>query len=135
MLSVHLPSSEEDLATPATVLKRRQVKRGAGFITQVLVHWSGVDAGLATWENETEMRAKFPKVAACGQASFEGGGNVMNRQARKWKQRKEHATRRRNEAEEAAAAEKSQESAAAAEQRPTRVKKANPRYIGDSWTK
>jgi len=44
--------------------------------TQALVHWSTLPASLATWEDEAQLRARFPAAPAWGQAGHEGGDNV-----------------------------------------------------------
>ena len=73
-----LPASPENLTNPIEILNRRQVKKGSSLISQVLVRWTDMDAGMATWENENEMKTKFPRAAAWGQAAFEGEGNVTD---------------------------------------------------------
>jgi hypothetical protein len=72
-----LPAGLEEVARPEEIISKRQVKRGAALISQVLVHWSGLDAGSATWENE--VHTKFPAAAVWGQTAFEGGRNVTDR--------------------------------------------------------
>ncbi|KAM0885932.1 hypothetical protein ACQ4PT_029997 [Festuca glaucescens] len=91
--------------------------------------------GLATWENETELKAKFLVAAAWGQAAFEGRENVTNRKTRKWRQRRDHTAGKRHETARLAAREKSQEEALVTKKRSERLIKPNPRFYGDDWTK
>jgi hypothetical protein len=43
-----------------------------------LIKWSGLPASLATWENVLELKTRFPRAPAWGQAVGEGGENVTN---------------------------------------------------------
>uniref|UniRef100_A0ACD6A284 Uncharacterized protein n=1 Tax=Avena sativa TaxID=4498 RepID=A0ACD6A284_AVESA len=61
---------------PYQVLQRRQYLRGSTVRAQVLVQWSSMPESLATWEDETQLRARFPSSPAWGQAGVEGKGNV-----------------------------------------------------------
>jgi hypothetical protein len=45
-------------------------------VAQVLVLWSGLDASLATWEDQDALKNRFPNAPTWGQAIFEGEGNV-----------------------------------------------------------
>jgi hypothetical protein len=89
--SAHPPSQEEEVRFPPPladtehgriqdepfqVLQRRQYLRGAAVRTQALVHWSSMLESLATWEDEAQLRARFPHATAWGQAGPEGEGNV-----------------------------------------------------------
>lgn len=76
-----LPSvpEEEDAVLsdePAQVLQRRQYLRGSTVRPQVLVQWSSQPASLATWEDEIQLKARFPASPAWGQAGTEEGENV-----------------------------------------------------------
>ena len=61
---------------PLVVLQRRQYLRGSTVRSQVLVQWSSMSESLATWEDELQLKARFPHALAWGQASVEGGANV-----------------------------------------------------------
>ncbi|KAM0872306.1 hypothetical protein ACQ4PT_038804 [Festuca glaucescens] len=61
---------------PAQVLQRRQYLRGSMVRTQALVQWSSLPESLATWEDEAQLRARFPRAPAWGQAGHEGRANV-----------------------------------------------------------
>jgi hypothetical protein len=124
-----LPSNPEAPILPVEILSKRQVKRGAHLISQVQVRWSGLDAGMSTWENEEELRFKFPEAPAWGQAAFEGGRNVTDRRTRKWRQRREYALQKKLAAAGAEAEDQPED------KRPKRRVKPNPKYAGDAWTK
>lgn len=42
----------------------------------MLIRWSGCDAALDTWEDEFDVRRRFPRAAAWGQAANQDQGNV-----------------------------------------------------------
>jgi hypothetical protein len=64
---------------PQRVLQRRPYLRGSTVRTQALVQWSSMPESLATWEDEAQLRARFPRSPAWGQAATEEGGNVTIR--------------------------------------------------------
>jgi hypothetical protein len=43
---------------------------------QVLIQWSGTASEQATWEDLEELKARFPKAMAWGQAISQGEGIV-----------------------------------------------------------
>lgn len=45
-------------------------------VSQVLVQWSGQPESLATWEDQDDLKRRFPRAPAWGQAGFQGEGNV-----------------------------------------------------------
>jgi hypothetical protein len=65
------------LLQPAKVMAQKQIKRGGSMISRLLVHWLGLPATTVTWEDEAALRQQFPAILAWGQASTQGGGNVM----------------------------------------------------------
>jgi transposase InsO family protein len=73
-----VPSMGVDPPVPEQILDKRWIKKGTTTKCQVLLKWSGMSASLATWECLEEMKRKFPKAPAWGQAGFQGGGNVMD---------------------------------------------------------
>jgi hypothetical protein len=86
---VRLPPAiaEEDAEQPPDepfqVLQRRPYLRGATVRSQALVQWKFMPASLATWEDEAQLRAHFPRSPAWGQAVAEGGHNVTTQLATK----------------------------------------------------
>jgi hypothetical protein len=63
---------------PEKVLQTRQVSRRRKLLEQALIKWSGLPASLATWENVAELKERFPRAPAWGQAAAKGKGNVMS---------------------------------------------------------
>lgn len=51
-------------------------RKGNKVVTQVLVQWSGMGAEEASWEDMEELRSRFPRAPAWGQAGFQGRENV-----------------------------------------------------------
>ena len=52
------------------------VSRGGASIDQVLIRWSACDAAMDSWEDECDVRRRFPCAVAWGQASTQDRGNV-----------------------------------------------------------
>jgi len=76
-LKQHVPSSTEvsidlssistdptELLHPEKFLDVRLVQRGASTVTQRLVQWSLLPPELATWEEEQDLRCRFPDLPA-----------------------------------------------------------------------
>lgn len=67
-----LPASA-DLSTakaiPEAVLDRRFVKKGNKAVPQVLIKWSALPEGSATWEDYYVIKNRFPDALAWGQAN------------------------------------------------------------------
>jgi hypothetical protein len=59
------------LDEPAQVLQCRPYLRGSTVRTQALVQWTSLSASLATWEDEAQLRARFPHAPTWGQAGVE----------------------------------------------------------------
>lgn len=72
---VELPADATG-SSAEVILDTRTCRRGANLIQQSLIQWSGLSPELATWENTAELRAKFPRAAAWGQATLQEGRNV-----------------------------------------------------------
>jgi hypothetical protein len=71
-----LPDPSHNLQVPEFVLDTR-LRRWAGKVqTQLLIKWSGWHPSLATWEDESEVKRRFPWAPAWGQAGCEGKENV-----------------------------------------------------------
>jgi hypothetical protein len=78
VLVSHLPTNDLHVHIPIWVRQRRMIACGGEHIAQVKVRWSGMVPELATWEDTTALRAKFPVAPAWGQAVFQERGNVGN---------------------------------------------------------
>jgi hypothetical protein len=71
-----LPAAPQlDLADlkPESVLDRRLTKKGNAAVTQVLIKWNSLPAELATWEDYSVLKVRYPSAAAWGQAGPQGG--------------------------------------------------------------
>jgi hypothetical protein len=108
----HVDDLAPHLQVPQQVLQTRQVRRRHKVLEQALVRWSGLSASLATWENIAELKTRFPRAPAWGQAAHEEGKNVMGSSG-------------------TAHVPGPQEGLA---QRPRRAPRPNPRYTGEDWT-
>lgn len=71
-----IPAQMETKKVPVAVLDTRVRKSGTSAIPQVLIQWSDSAVEEATWEDLEDLRTRFPRALAWGQASFQGGGNV-----------------------------------------------------------
>lgn len=71
-----LPPDDFQFAIPARILQRRLRQEGSRAVPQGLVQWSNQTEALATWEDLEELRQRFPRAPAWGQAVFQGRGNV-----------------------------------------------------------
>jgi hypothetical protein len=94
---------------PERVLQTRQVRRRKTELEQALVKWTGLPASLATWENVADLKTRFPRAPAWGQAGGKGRGNVMGQPA--------------------------QGPSVGPEPRPQRTRKKTQRYPTSTWTK
>jgi hypothetical protein len=61
---------------PEAILDTRVVHRGDADIAQVLVKWSNMEEGLATWENREALHQQFLGTPAWGQAGLQDPGGV-----------------------------------------------------------
>lgn len=68
-LSIVLLDSAAKLE-PAKVLATRNIRKGESVITQWLVQWTSMPASLPTWEEKSDVKHKFQKVPAWGQAGI-----------------------------------------------------------------
>ncbi|XP_047043865.1 uncharacterized protein LOC124648086 [Lolium rigidum] len=73
-----LPSPLDILHVPTRILQRRLRQQGRVAVSQTLVQWSGQPESLATWEDMDELKQRFPRSPAWGQAGFQGEANVSN---------------------------------------------------------
>lgn len=65
------------LLLPESILQRRPVKKGNKAVPQALIKWVSLPPESATWEDFYVIQKRFPNALAWGQASFDGGGDVM----------------------------------------------------------
>lgn len=79
-----LPAPPSSSPEPVAVQDSRLYQRGNDTKTQILVQWSGQPPELATWEDQGEMRHRFPDVPAWGQAGSQPRGNVTDRDRTAW---------------------------------------------------
>lgn len=91
--------------------------QGSASIPQGLILWSGPPESLATWEDLTELRQRFPRAPAWGQAGSEGRGSVSDA-----------ATTPKEDI-----IERVVERGPATAQRPTRNRQASSRYPAEHW--
>jgi hypothetical protein len=76
-----LPQALEGLQIPVKILQRRVSTSDHTIVPQVLVQWSNLPRSLATWEDLEELKQKFPRAPAWGQAGLRRGGDVSNQDA------------------------------------------------------
>lgn len=99
---------------------------GSSSIKEVLVRWTGMTDSLVTWENLQDLRQRFPKAPAWGQAGFQEMGNVTDLQA-------STPSRVRKEAEKLIQASGTPEEREAL-RRSRRARKKAARLAGPEWT-
>ncbi|KAK1649759.1 hypothetical protein QYE76_067564 [Lolium multiflorum] len=74
-----LPSTLElDLldVQPEEILDRRLVKRGNTALLQLQIKWTSLPASMATWENESVLKARYPEAPVWGHPGSQAAGNV-----------------------------------------------------------
>jgi len=64
---------------PQRILERTLVAKGTGTAARVKIQWNDLPTSLATWEDESDMRRRYPSAAAWGPAASQGGKTVTNR--------------------------------------------------------
>ena len=62
--------------SPVAVLDHKLVAHAGAVVPRVKIQWSGMPSTLATWEDEKDLRRRFPSAPAWGHAGFQGRGNV-----------------------------------------------------------
>ena len=72
-----------DLVQPVCVLERAWFVRGNSTTARALIQWSGSTASSPTWEDEIDLRRRYPQAPAWGQAASEGGETVMTKKVHK----------------------------------------------------
>lgn len=73
-----LPDHPDNPCEPERVLQSRNYSKHNGPGKQLLIQWTGMGKELATWEDEQELKTKFPAASAWGQAESKEEGNVMS---------------------------------------------------------
>ena len=86
-LSFFSLTDDAEMVQPQTMVGHKEIKHGRGFVTQVLVTWSGLPTSLKTWESEQELRCRFPSAPAWGQAGSQGKGPATTPSPRRRMQR------------------------------------------------
>lgn len=72
-----LPVALSAYQVPMEVLEYRNIQQGNAMVKQVLVRWSDSPLGLSTWEDEAQLKQRFPRAAAWGQATSQEGGMLV----------------------------------------------------------
>lgn len=112
----NLPSLSSHLAVPVEVLQERWVQKGNKKIQQVLLKWSEETMGEPTWEDLDDLKNRFPRSTAWGQAVLQGKGIVSSP----------------DDMEQVNTKTRPQDGEAQAQAH--REPKPNPRYKGSTWT-
>jgi len=68
----------DDLVSPVAIVERAFKGVGGATSARVRVQWNFASR-LLSWEDEADLRRRFPKASAWGQAAFQGGENVMTK--------------------------------------------------------
>jgi hypothetical protein len=66
---------------PIQVLEQLFVPRAGSTAKRIRVLWDGPGPKLISCEDEQDLRRRYPKAPAWGQAGGKGGGNVMTKEA------------------------------------------------------
>jgi hypothetical protein len=69
-VSLVIPDLSHDFRVPAHVLGTWLIKKVGKVVTQLQIKWTDWPSLLATWEDETEIKRRFPYAPAWGQAGF-----------------------------------------------------------------
>jgi hypothetical protein len=109
-VSTILPDDANLFAVPVEVLATRWCPRGNQTVEQGLVHWSGTLAAEDTWEDLQDLRQRFPRSPAWGQAAFQEQGIVS-----------------------VPAINQGPTAQSTLEERPKRAARPNPKYYGPAW--
>jgi hypothetical protein len=65
----NLPAATDSMQVPMQILQRRMIQHGGLAVAQVKVTWSDLDPALATWEDTTALKERFPCASAWGQVA------------------------------------------------------------------
>ncbi|KAJ1255464.1 hypothetical protein BS78_K215600 [Paspalum vaginatum] len=69
------------LLHPVQILDRRLVQKGNSTRSQLLVQWYSLPSTMATWEEECDLRRRYPKAPVWGQSGSQAEGTVTAQQA------------------------------------------------------
>ncbi|KAJ1259108.1 hypothetical protein BS78_10G128000 [Paspalum vaginatum] len=69
-----IPDLDASLQFPVRLLAKRVIPKGTSSVSQVLVHWSGWPASMATWKDHVHLLQQFPATPAWGHAGSKEGG-------------------------------------------------------------
>jgi hypothetical protein len=117
-VSPSLPDSVHNLHIPETVLDTRLRHRAGRVITQLLIKWTGWHPSLATWEEEADIKRRFPFAPTWGQAGCLQRENVSNLMASK------HGGKEKAEDDGPSRS---------GPRRSKRIPKPNSRFAGPEW--
>ena len=68
-----------DLVQPVCVLERAWFVRGNSTAARALIQWSGSTASSPTWEDEIDLRRRYPQAPVWDMLVLKGGDNVRTR--------------------------------------------------------
>lgn len=77
-VSQQLPSNADELSIPVQLLETHWRKKGNSMIEEGRIQWSGSLADNPKWEDLPDLRSRFPRAPAWGQAVFQGKGSVSD---------------------------------------------------------
>jgi hypothetical protein len=123
----NLQSTTDSMQVPMQILQRRMIQRGGLTVAQVKVTWSDLDPALATWEDTTALKERFPCAPAWGQAAPQGRGNV------KPALQEEAAGREEKQAKQASMSTTQEHGEDDGQARPRHERRENTRVIGPDW--
>ena len=104
----------------------RWIQKGNKRIQQVLLRWSDPTMEEPTWKDYEDLKNRFPRSTAWGQAVVQERGIVSD---------PSHHTGSDTSSQGGEEAQQDPAPDEANSGRAQRVRKPNPRYTGDSWTK
>jgi len=62
--------------SPVAVIDHQLIPHAGTVVPRVKIQWTGMTAAMATWEDEADMRRRFPSAPAWGHAGSQGEGSV-----------------------------------------------------------
>ena len=75
-----LPLDDSTMQEPECVLDKRLKSKMGRVVSQVLLKWVGWPPELATWDDEDQIQRLLAPATTCGQAIFQGRGNVKSKE-------------------------------------------------------
>lgn len=116
-----LPHSLEGHQFPLKVLQRRVSTFDNAIVPRVLIQWSVLPRSLATWEDLTSLKQRFPHAPTWGEAGSKGGEGVSSQ------------TPKGTEKEQATVASPAREGTGAVARRSDHAKRPNWLITGPEW--